>query len=165
MMHSPFIWCTDNSSLTDVGFGSLTYQSLTGVAFASLTLIWCRSCIWFVVVTMMHWRIYANWRRCCSKTKENIDKHSSSLEELTVFTLLESNTLYTYLSVQILDEILKKKESYKQHCQAEALCKFDCCRPMNWLYVDLDIDHRPDSAILIFHPCHWTLLMSSVSSS
>ena len=72
MMHSPFIWCTDNSSLTHVGFGSLTYQSLTGVAFASLPLIWCRSCIWFVVVTMMHWRVYANWRRCCSKTKENI---------------------------------------------------------------------------------------------
>ena len=68
-----------------------------------------------------------------------------------------SSTPNTYLSVQILDEVLKKKESYKQHCQAEALCKFDCCRPMNLLYVDLDIVHHLDSAILIFRPCHWHL--------
>ena len=82
----------------------------------------------------------------CSETKENIYiyKHSGSFEELTVFTLLDSSA-----PVQ-----MKKKESYKLHCQVEAMCKFDCCRPMNMLYVDLDIVYLPDSAILIFHHCH-----------
>ena len=43
--------------------------------------------------------------------KENIyiNKHSGSLEELAVFTLLENNAPNTYLSIQILDEVLKKK--------------------------------------------------------
>ena len=106
---------------------------------------------------LMYSYVDTNWRCCCSKTKENIyiNKHSSFIEELTVFTLLGGCTPNMYLLVQILDEVLKKKESYKQHCQAESLCKFDCSRPMNLLYVHLDIVHHPDSAILIFHPCLW----------
>ena len=68
-----------------------------------------------------------------------------------------SSTPNTYLSVQILDEVLKKKESYKHYCQAEVLCKFDCCRSMNLLYVDLDIVYHLDSAILIFRSCRWHL--------
>ena len=47
-----------------------------------------------------------------------------------------------YLSAQMLDVVLKEKESHKLHCQAEAMCKFDCCRPMNLLYVDPDIVHH-----------------------
>ena len=101
-------------------------------------------------------QVDASWHCCCCKTKENIyiNKHSDSLEELTVFTLLDTSATNTYLSEQILDEILKKKESYKLHCQVGAISKFNCCRPMDILYVDLYIVSHPDSAILIFHRCH-----------
>ena len=64
---------------------------------------------------MTHRNLDPSWHRCCSKTKENIyiDKHSYFRKELTVFILLDSSAANTYLSAQILDEVLKKKESCK----------------------------------------------------
>ena len=108
-------WCNDFKSLTEVAFYLMTLQSLTGVVFALLMLKWSRCCISPVDVTMTHRNLDPSWHRCCSKTKENIyiDKHSYFRKELTVFTLLDSSAANTYLSAQILDEVLKKKESCK----------------------------------------------------
>ena len=110
--------------------------------------------------------------------------YGGALEELTVFTLLDSSAPNTHLSAQILMEILKKKES-----------QFGSARAMKVLYVDLDIVQLSDSFILILSlslvfallsRCHWyqpsslavigicpplslslvfALLISSVSSS
>lgn len=55
------------------------------------------------------------------------------LEEFTVFTLLGSSSLHTYLLAQIPVKVLRKKESYKPLCQAKAMCKFDYYRPLPWL--------------------------------
>ena len=112
LMYSDLCWM--NLSWT------LALQSHFGVVFSSLTLKWSRPCIWLVDVTMTHWRVDANRHCCCSKTKENIyiSKHSGSLKELTVFTLLDSSPPNMYLPAQMLKS-WKRNESYKLQCQAE----------------------------------------------
>ena len=111
-----------------------------------MTLHWC---IAVVVDVLLLWRTDVAILLWPSS-----DKHSGSFEELTVFILLDIGAPNTYISAQIFDEVLKKKESYKLHCQAEAMCKSDGCRPMIELYVDVDAVHHPDSAILILHRVH-----------
>ena len=146
MMRWRCIWYADIKWLTDAVFSSLALQSITGIAFGSLTLERCTD-----VLIQIDASYY-------SKAKENIyiNKHSGSLKELAVFALLDSSTPNTHLLTQVFVEILKKKESFKLHCQTEAMCKFDCYRPTNALYIDIDLDivHHPDSLILIFHRCY-----------
>ena len=152
-------WCNDFKSFTEVAFYLMTLQSLTGVVFALLMLKWSRCCISPVDVTMTHRNLDPSWHRCCSKTKENIyiDKHSYFRKELKY--------LHCWIVVQpiricqhkYLMKSWKRRKVVNYKCQAEAMCKFSCCKPMNMLYVDLYIVYHPDSVILVCHGCHWYL--------
>ena len=146
-MHWPCIWYgyADVKSITDVAFGSLTLQWRTDVVFGSLTL---------QRRTDMLMQIDAG---VTVQQKKTFILTNILLEKFTVFTLLGSSAPNTHFKAQLLVEILKKKENYKPHCQAEAMCKFDFCRPKNVVHVDLNIAHHLDYVTLIIYRCHWYL--------
>ena len=109
-------------------------------------------------VTITHWSVDVSWHRCCSKTKENIDLNKYS-------EFLEEQYLYCWIVVQpirvcrhkYLIRSWKRRKVINYNCQLKAMWKFNFCRPMNMLYVDLYIVYHPDFVILIFNRCHWYL--------
>ena len=71
---------------------------------------------------MMHWRVDANWCCCCSKTKKFIlTSILAPLKNLQCLHCWEKIIPNSYLLVQILNEVLKKKKvknstARQKHC-------------------------------------------------